>query len=281
MRRVLELALLEGHRGDHLAAALVGGQRVEALALAVEHADAGRPVNLVAGEGVEVGVQVLDIDRHVRRRLGAVDQHRNPARVRACDDLLDGHDGAERVGDVGHGDQARARADERLEIVEQEVAGVVDRGDAQHDADAVAQQLPGHDVGVVLEGRDDHLVAGLHEGAAEAVGDQIERLGGVAGEHDLVGAAGVDEARDLFASALEGVGGELAHPVHPPVHVGIVGFVSVPHGVEHLARLLGTGRGIQIDQRVAEDLLRQDREVGPDALDIVGQRGVVAFRPVA
>jgi hypothetical protein len=38
------------HRADHLAAALVGRKPVEPLLLAVEHADAGRPVDLVAGE---------------------------------------------------------------------------------------------------------------------------------------------------------------------------------------------------------------------------------------
>ena len=46
-----------------------------AARLAVEHADAGGPVHLVAREGVEVAVQRLHVDVEVRGGLGAVDQH--------------------------------------------------------------------------------------------------------------------------------------------------------------------------------------------------------------
>ena len=40
-----------------------------------------RPVELVAGEDVEVAVEILHVDRHVHRALAAVDQHRNAARM--------------------------------------------------------------------------------------------------------------------------------------------------------------------------------------------------------
>ena len=80
----LYVGLLEGDRADHVAAALVGRHRLEQRGLAVEHADAGRAVHLVAGEGVEVAVERLHVDRQVRRRLRAVDQHRHAARVRQC-----------------------------------------------------------------------------------------------------------------------------------------------------------------------------------------------------
>ena len=53
-----------------------GGIASSSASLAVQHADAGRAVQLVAGRDVEVAVERLHVDRHVIRRLRAVDQHR-------------------------------------------------------------------------------------------------------------------------------------------------------------------------------------------------------------
>ena len=65
-----------------------GGIASSSARLAVEHADAGRAVELVPGGDVEVAAERLHVDRHVRRRLRAVDQDRHAARVRDADDLL-------------------------------------------------------------------------------------------------------------------------------------------------------------------------------------------------
>ena len=48
-----------------------------------------------------------------------------------------------------------------LEFVDQEIAVVVDRRPFDHGAMALAQEMPGHDVGVVLHDREHDLVAGL------------------------------------------------------------------------------------------------------------------------
>ena len=58
---------------DHVAAALPGRQAVEQILLAVEHADARRGEHLVPREHEEVGVELLHVDPHVRDRLRAVD----------------------------------------------------------------------------------------------------------------------------------------------------------------------------------------------------------------
>ena len=93
------------------------------------------------------------------RRLGAVDQHGSAPGVGDVDDAPDRVDRAERVGDVGDRDELGARPDELLELVEQQLAGVVDGRDAQTGAPLLADHLPGDDVGVVLHRRDEHLVA--------------------------------------------------------------------------------------------------------------------------
>jgi hypothetical protein len=64
---------------------------------AVEHADAGGAVGLVAGPGVEVGVDRAQVDRDLRDRLGAVDHHDGSHRMGSTHDLLDGVDRAQHV----------------------------------------------------------------------------------------------------------------------------------------------------------------------------------------
>src|SRR5258707_3270075 len=82
MRRILELALLEGDAKDHLAAALPRRHRRQQLVPAVEHTDAGWPVGLVTGKRVEIAIQRLHVHGEPRRRLAAVDQHLRPMSTR-------------------------------------------------------------------------------------------------------------------------------------------------------------------------------------------------------
>ena len=73
---------------DHVAAADERRHLLEQLAAAVQHADPGRPVGLVPGPGVEVGVDRAQIDGDLRHRLAAVDQRHRAGVVRAGDDRL-------------------------------------------------------------------------------------------------------------------------------------------------------------------------------------------------
>ncbi len=160
--------LLEGDRADHVPAALPGRHLLEQLRPAVQDADAGRPEQLVAREGVEVAAQRLHVDREVRHGLGAVEEHRHLLPVRHLDDPVDGVDGAKSIRDVPQGDQLRARPDQAFQLVDAQRAVVIHRRHAQDRALLLAEHLPGHDVGVVLHHRDDDLVSGAH--ASPAVG---------------------------------------------------------------------------------------------------------------
>ena len=66
---------------------------------------------------------------------------------------------------------------------------------------ALAEQLPRHDVRVVLHRRDEHLVAGADVGVAPGARDQVDALGGVAREDDLAHRPRVDERAHLLARA--------------------------------------------------------------------------------
>ena len=128
--------------------------------------------------------------------------------------------------------------------------------------------LPRNQVRVVFErGRQD-LVTWLQVGSAPGDRHQIQGLSRVADEDDLLGAIGADEAADAFACRLVRVGGFDAQGVHAAVHVGVGGGVEVDQRVDHLARLLGGGRVVEVDQPPAVDLALKDREVGADTLDV-------------
>ena len=133
------------------------------------------------------------------------------------------------------------------------------------------QQLPRHDVGVVLHHRDDDLVAGPQAGA-EGVGAQVQRLGGVLGEDDLLGAGRADELGERGPRALERLGRLGAQQVHGPGDVGVVVQVMIFDRLDHDARLLRGVRAVQVDQRPVRRRPLQDREVGADVLDVERDR---------
>ena len=84
---------------------------------------------------------------------------RAPRRCAIATISLRRRDGAERVRDLRERDELRARAEQLLVLLEEDLAAVVDRHDAQAGARLRAELLPRHDVGVVLEPGDDDLVA--------------------------------------------------------------------------------------------------------------------------
>ena len=76
-------------------------------------------------------------------------------------DLLDRHDGAERIRHMRDRDKLGARAEKLLEFLDQEIAVVIDGRPFDHRAVALPQEMPGHDVGMVLHDREHDLIAGL------------------------------------------------------------------------------------------------------------------------
>ena len=151
----------------------------------------------MAAERVEVGAERLDVDRDVRRGLGPVDQHERARLVGELDHVADLVDRAERVRDVRERDQLGLEAQEDLEDVEAEDAVVGDRDELEIAVALLDEELPRDEVGVVLHLGQDDDVAAIDVAPAPRVGDEVDRLGRVAGEDDLVAVRRVDEARDL------------------------------------------------------------------------------------
>jgi hypothetical protein len=207
----------------------------------------------MAGPRVEVDVQLAHVERQVRRGLRAVDHDHGARGVRAACDLGDRIHRAEHVGDMGDGHGLRPQGERRVERVEVEQPVVGDRDPLE----PAPQQLPGHDVRVVLHLSEDHEVVRPDVGTAPRVGDEVERLGRVAGEHRLAGCR-PGEGGDLRTRGLVGLRRLGGKRVDPAMDARPVFGVVPVHGLDHRPRGLRGGGGVEVDQALAGE----DRELG-------------------
>ncbi len=208
----------------------------------------------------------------VHDALAAVEHQLGAGVVGEFRDLAHRQDGAEHVGNVGDGDQFGLRPDHLGEFSDVDAAVQGHGGNTQHAARQIAQQLPRHDVGMVLHRREHDLVAFLQELAAPGGGDKVDGLGGALGKDDFFDRTRIDEGAHLLARGFVSHGGRFAEVIGPAMHVGVLVAIGAADGVDHLLGLLRRRRAVEIDQRLAVDLARQDREVGADFLDVERKR---------
>ena len=140
---------------------------------------------------------------------------------------------------MDHREELHLGREQRLELVQVEQAFVAGDGDvAELRAGALGEHLPRHDVAVVLHLGEEDDIAGLHEGVAPGVGDQVDALGGAAREDDFLGAAGVEEFPRPLSRRLEGIRGTVAQLVDAAVDIGVVALVVTHQSVNDRAWLL-------------------------------------------
>src|SRR4029453_9419380 len=112
------------------------------------------------------------------------------------------------------------------------------------------------------------LVTGAQARPEEAAGDEVDRLGGAAGEDDLLPARRAEELRHGVARGLVERRGALGEGVHAAVDVGAALEVVGRLGVEHGARLLRGSGVVEVSEGAAVDADREAREVAANALDV-------------
>ena len=258
--------LFKSHRQDHVAAALERFHFFEQGRFSVENADAGRPAHLVGRESIKVAIEILHIHLHVRDRLRAVEQYGHTMLVRRGNHVLDRIDGAQRIGDMGDGNEPGMAVEQLAIFVEQQFPGVVARDHAQLRALFFAQHLPGHDVRMVLELGNDDFVAGPDERPAVSVHHQVQRIRGAACINYFARLLRVDKALDFDTCALISRRRGFRQIVHAAMDVGVLRRLVAHQAVDHLLRHLTAGGVVQVHQRFAVDLEFQDRKFGADAL---------------
>ena len=195
----------------------------------------------MAREDEKVAIEGLHIDREVGHALGTVHKEMGPAGMGHGGHFAHGIDRTEHVAHMGTAYQPRALVQQVAVSLQVEFARIVHRHHAQPDALALAEQLPGHDVAVVLHHSEHHLVALAEEGFAVGKGHQVETLRGAAGEDDFGRRTGIEEAAHPLAGGFVEVGGLLGEEMHAAVNVGIDRIVFVGNGLDHAAGFLRGG----------------------------------------
>ena len=245
----------------------------EQVGPAPQDADPGRAHHLVGREGEEVDAEVAHVDRRVRHQLRPVGHHHGAGPVGCVGDQAHRRDGPEDVRHGRHADHLDA-VDQRLEVIQDQPPGIVDRDVAQLEAaELLRQDHPRHDVGVVLHFGQEHRVTGPQVRTAPRLGDQVERLGRVLGEDHLVRRVrGVDEAPGHHAGPLVQGGGLLGGGVDAAVHVGVGRLVVARHGADDGLGLQRRRRRVQVDDGPAVHRPGQQGEVLTQRLDVERRR---------
>lgn len=198
----------------------------------------------------------------MRGELGRVEDDAGAVRVRGGGEFADRPQLAGDVGGAGDADQGRAvgvavgeGALQGLHSLRGAVGGLEERHPAR--------PPPRQQRRVVL-GLEHEDLAAVGEGG----GEQVEGVGGGAGEHQLVVGAAVEELGDGPASVLEQVGGELGEVAGAAVDAAVVGRVGghvVPDALE------GGGAGGVVEGGVGDLAAGDERDGDVPAED--GQRG--------
>ena len=135
-------------------------------------------------------------------------------------------------------------------------------------AGLLGDELPRDEVRVMLELGDHDDVARAEVLEPPGVRDEVQRLGRAAREDHLAARRRVDVRAHLLARALVAGGRALGKRVDAAVDVRVAVLVELPHRVEHLPRLLGRRRRVEIGDRLAVHELVEDGEIGAELLRI-------------
>ena len=246
------------HFADHLASAFERPHGGEEFAFGVKRADAGGAVEFMAGDGIEIDAEILYVHVHMHRRLTAVGKDGNALLMGAGDDLLQRRHGSEHVRHVGDGDELGLRSDRGVHRICGKRAVFGHIHPFQHRALAFAQEMPRHDVGMMLHHGKHDLVAGLDARGKPGIGNEVDRLGAALGEDDLVRMRRMEEPAHGLARVLVGFGRTGGEIMHPAVHVGVVFGRKRMHRIKHRGRLLGRRGAVQVNQRLAVDGAREN-----------------------
>jgi hypothetical protein len=149
--------------------------------------------------------------------------------------------------------------DHRAQRVEVHPMVARQRADEEPRAPRQRELLPGDEVGVVLERRDDDLVALANVGVAPRRRHEVERLRRAAREYQAVRVGHAEELGDALACGVIAVRRPRRQRVGAAMRVRVVVLVVRPHRVEHDSRLLRRRRRIEVVQLRVRG---QEREVG-------------------
>ena len=215
----------------------------------------------MAGEHVEITTQILHIHGEVGQGLCAIDQDGCTHCFSCSGDLFHRVDGAQRIAGVTDCDQLGFFTQQVAVGIQVQITVLQQRDHLDHGTGTLGDHLPGHDVGVVFQRAEDDLVTDFQVAQAPAIRHQVDRFGGAAGPDDLAAVCCVKILGHLLSCLFEAQGGFGTQVMRGTVNVGVGGLVVLCYRINHRVRFLCGGGVVQIGQRLAADLLRQNRKL--------------------
>ena len=176
-------------------------------------------------------------------------------------DFLHRENRPQNIGDVRNGNNFCPLGDIRFKDLHIKTAIRIDRGCDGAGPHPLAQQMPGHDIGVMLGNRDQHFIACFQICIAIAMGDQIKAHGRAGSKDHLFFICGMDEFCHLAPYRLIGIGRGFREIMQTAMNIGIGLAIGRMQRIQHHLRLLGRGSGIQINQLFAMNFCFQNRKL--------------------
>ena len=192
----------------------------------------------MTGEGEEIAIEILDVDRHVRNALRPIEDRDRAGGVGLGNHLLRRIDRAKAVADMGEGDKFRPLGEQFGVVLLVDPAIWSDPDMPEPGPLFLGDQLPRHDVRVVLHCGEHDQVARFEIRPAPTVGDEVDRLGRVPYENAFSRGLRVDERGDRLPRRLELGGRNFGKLVDPSMDIRVVLFVVGTQGVNHDLRFL-------------------------------------------
>src|SRR5215813_1666016 len=187
MRRFLECALFERDAYDHFAPAVPRRHRIQKLRASVKRADASWCTHFVSGECKKITTEFLHVERHVSGTLCRVDQRHRAHLTSFSTKFGDWINCPERIRDVRECKKFHFWSQQGRKLFNIKSSVVAHRQKSKTRAFAFRQQLPWHQVAVMLHYSQKNHILFANEFFAPRLRHQIDALRCAAGEDDLVG----------------------------------------------------------------------------------------------
>ena len=252
---------LLAHIVDHIPTEEERRHCIEYVIFAVEDTDPHRRKHLVSRECEEVRVHRLHIHRNVRHALRAVHDDDRPDRMGAVGNRTYIVDETEHIRYMCHGDNLRLFRDLLRDIRRREVPVLRKVDVLQHRTARLCNELPRHDVAVMLRDRDDDLIALADIRTPIAVRDEVQCLRRILREDDLLGTRRADELLRPYTRRLIDIRRLYRKLVCTPMRIRVAVGAVVGDRLDDSLRFLRRGTVIKIDDGTTVHLRLQDREI--------------------
>ena len=209
-------------------------------------------------ESEKICVKLLHVNLHMRHRLCSVDKYRHTVTMSHLNHILDRIHRTEHIRHVANCHHPGILREHLLVHILTQLPFLVNRHDTQTDALVLLQQLPRHNVGMMLHHRKNNLVS-VTKTVAIRRRNKVDCLGSATGKDNLFSGCGIDVSTYFFTCTFLHFSSLLRQFMHPTVHIGLHRGVHLHDFINHTTRCLRSGSRIEINQRLTENLAFQYR----------------------